>query len=274
MGRSYSMPKYDLLIGADPEVFLVKEGKPISAFGLIPGTKQTPSPVTLGAVQVDGMAAEFNISPAKNDTEFSATIYVVMKELKNLIPKDISLSIQAVAHFDPDYVENQPKEAKELGCDPDFNAYTLAANPRPEQHPTMRTAAGHIHLGWTTAVDPMSPKHFQMCAHMVRHLDGILGLFGVINDPDTERKKMYGKAGAFRPKSYGLEYRVLSNFWLATPALQRSIFKHTYRGFHDLAISGIDYTRWNGCDNIEEIINDNDVQAAKEICKKYHGWNI
>ena len=60
-----------LLLGADPEAFVVLKdgGIPVSAHGLLPGTKDKPFPVEKGAVQVDGMAAEFNIEPAATEDE-------------------------------------------------------------------------------------------------------------------------------------------------------------------------------------------------------------
>ncbi len=48
-------------IGADPEIFLRRRGKAFSAHGVIPGTKKEPHNVEKGAVQVDGMAVEFNV---------------------------------------------------------------------------------------------------------------------------------------------------------------------------------------------------------------------
>lgn len=52
------------LVGADPELFVSKAGVILSAFGLVGGTKKVPQKVERGAVQVDGMALEFNIDPA------------------------------------------------------------------------------------------------------------------------------------------------------------------------------------------------------------------
>ena len=53
-----------ITVGADPELF-VKKGRSFqSAYGMIPGTKQKPKKVIKGAVQVDGMALEFNIDRA------------------------------------------------------------------------------------------------------------------------------------------------------------------------------------------------------------------
>lgn len=53
-------------IGADPEVFVGREGQFFSAHGLVPGNKRRPHKVDRGAVQVDGMALEFNIDPASS----------------------------------------------------------------------------------------------------------------------------------------------------------------------------------------------------------------
>jgi hypothetical protein len=40
-----------------------------------------------------------------------------------------------------------PEEAKELGCEPDLDAYTMKENPKPNANTNMRTASGHIHIG-------------------------------------------------------------------------------------------------------------------------------
>jgi hypothetical protein len=67
-----------ILIGADPELFVfTRSGKPVSAHDLIPGTKYEPHEVGNGAVQVDGVAAEFNIDPAANEDEFFFNIAFV-----------------------------------------------------------------------------------------------------------------------------------------------------------------------------------------------------
>ena len=45
---------------------------------------------------------------------------------------------------------------------------------------------------------------------------------------------MYGAAGAFRPKPYGVEYRVLSNAWLLTEDRMRFVYKQTVKAVKDL----------------------------------------
>src|SRR3546814_7881426 len=45
---------------------------------------------------------------------------------------------------------------------------------------------------------------------------------------------MYGAAGAFRTKPYGVEYRVLSNAWLKDSNLMSWVYKNTILGFNAL----------------------------------------
>src|SRR3546814_9474953 len=45
---------------------------------------------------------------------------------------------------------------------------------------------------------------------------------------------MYGAAGAFRTKPYGVEYRVLSNAWLKDSKLMSWVYKNTILGFNAL----------------------------------------
>ncbi len=224
-----------LKIGADPEVFLKKDGRFVSAHGLIPGTKAEPHAVNRGAVQVDGMAAEFNIDPATTEDEFYENITSVFNTLQELVP-DHELAIEPYAEFDKDIMESVPAEALEFGCDPDFNPYDKVPYPAPEvpEDCNFRVAGGHVHLGWTEGMDINDPEHVEACQMMAQQLDYYLGMCSRMFDPDNKRRQMYGRAGAFRPKPYGMEYRALSNAWLKDERLVRWVFRSAQKAFNDL----------------------------------------
>jgi hypothetical protein len=136
--------------------------------------------------------------------------------------------VEPVADFGLEYIEAQPDEAKELGCSPDFNAYTKMANPRPDANTPFRTASGHVHIGWTNApVDINDEGHLEACRALTKSLDVWLGMVSLIWDKDDRRRSLYGAAGAFRPKPYGMEYRVLSNKWIADPILRKTVYNNT-----------------------------------------------
>ena len=153
-------------IGCDPEIFVKKNGRFRSAHGLIPGTKKEPFRVAKGAVQVDGMALEFNIDPASSEDEFVDNIQTVMGELRAMVP-GYELAVVPTAVFHGNHFRCQPEEALELGCEPDFNAYTGNENEKPDNKRPMRTASGHIHLGFTEDQDPKDPEHFQRFVTLV-----------------------------------------------------------------------------------------------------------
>ena len=222
-----------ILVGADPEVF-VKKGKDfVCAEGLIPGTKEEPYRVPDGAVQVDGMALEFNIDPAETEDQFAHNILSVLNQLREMVP-GYTLSITPTATFSKEVFDAASPTSKILGCDPDFNAYTGEQNPRPDNNQMFRTAAGHVHIGFTEGVDPYETTHFQRCITLVKHLDAYLGIPSVLWDADKKRRAMYGCAGAFRPKNYGVEYRTLSNAWLKDERLIRYVFRQSVRAVQAL----------------------------------------
>ena len=231
----------NILIGADPELFLVdpNSGEFVSAHNLIPGTKYDPHPVQYGAVQVDGTAAEFNIDPAANSEEFSRNIYAVLDSLRNMVP-GYNLSVSPTATYNKSYFEKDiPPDAKRLGCDPDFNAWTCLENPQPNPGKVpFRTGAGHIHIGWTTGQDVYDADHYLECARVARQMDYYLGIWSLLWDPDPTRRNLYGKAGAFRPKGYGMEYRVMSNAWLKSSILINWVYEAAISGMRALDSNG------------------------------------
>jgi len=250
-----------VLVGCDPEVFVKRNGVFTSAYGLIRGDKRNPHPVPKGAVQVDGMALEFNIDPAASSEEFIINVEEVYATLRAMVP-EYEVVATPVADFTPEYMKAQPAEAVELGCDPDFNGWTLEANPRPDGDRPFRTASGHVHVGWTTDADKGDRGHFNRCANAAKQMDFFLGLPSLAYDKDTRRRELYGNAGAFRAKPYGFEYRTLSNAWLNSKEYMRWVFDAVQVGMERLMNGDALYSKYG---DIQSIIKTSDWEAAKKI---------
>lgn len=224
----------DILVGCDPEIFMFKDGNPISAYGAVKGTKYNPFKVKDGAVQVDGMALEFNIDPASTEKEFIHNVESVLETLKSMVP-GFDLVPTPVAEFGFDYIKQQPEEAVILGCDPDFDAWKGGAiNPRPNGDNPFRTGAGHVHIGWTKDANIQDEGHINTGITLTKQLDAYLALPSLFYDKSAKRRTMYGKAGAFRTKPYGVEYRVLSNAWLSNSKLMGWVYKNTMLAVENL----------------------------------------
>jgi hypothetical protein len=260
----------EFTIGVDPELFLTLDDKPVSAHGLIPGDKKVPYKVNGGAIQVDGTAVEFNTDPVPyyHFEEFNAKIVRVIRELSDEVKKNgnYRLNINPVQEYDQEYFDSIPKEAKELGCDPDFCAYTLEANPRPDGDRLFRTGAGHIHIGWGADIPVDNREHHEICASFVKMLDATVGLFMICIDRDNRRRELYGKAGAYRAKPYGVEYRFPSNVWLrslstrrVTHALLKKAITYMQKGMTVKAVTGFSE------EEIRNILDTGDFATAEVI---------
>lgn len=250
-----------ILVGADPEVFVADtSGKLISADKMVEGTKHQPCPVDNGAVQVDGMALEFNIDPASNQQEFIHNIMSVKQTLHEMIGvNDYSLLASPSVVFDQDVMDKASRNAKMLGCEPDFNAWRKGeVNPKPDGTGNMRTGAGHVHIGFTEGEDVHDLDHRESCLEVIKQLDCSLGIQSLLWDDDNERRDMYGKAGAFRFKPYGAEYRVLSNAWLRSAELVGHVYDTTIKAVEDL----LEGNMYEDDISAQDIINSGDAAAA------------
>lgn len=219
--------KKGFTFGCDPEAFIfnTKTDEPVPAAGIIPGTKWEPYPVIGGAIQVDGMAAEFNIDPVNNYEDWENNITGVIAQLASYLPKDHELRWVPSVRFSEAAFDSAPEENKELGCSPDFNAWDGRVNPMPRiTDPYVRCAGGHLHFGWTKDEDLNDLQHLLTCQDFIKQCDWFLGGWSATMDWDTTRKRLYGKMGACRYKPYGCEYRVLSNFWVASSELRLQVW--------------------------------------------------
>ena len=72
------------------------------------------------------------------------------------------------------------------------------------------------------------------CCDLVKQLDWYLGGWSIARDENTERRSLYGKAGACRIKDYGVEYRVLSNFWVTTRDRRLAVWNRMVQAIADM----------------------------------------
>lgn len=174
-----------------------------------------------GAIQIDGLALECNVRPASTREDFISNMEGVKKDLTEFLHQfspEAKLVAAPSIFWGRKRLSGFPTHATALGCQPDYNAWDDGnRNPTPDPNQQFRTGAGHVHVSWTEGENTRSKAFLATCCKIVKELDYTLGLPSLLWDQDNRRRSLYGKAGAFRPKPYGLEYRVLSNKWTEKP---------------------------------------------------------
>lgn len=243
-------------LGADPEVFLVNNsGELVSAIGKVGGTKEEPIQVSNlpkgFTLQEDNVTLEFGVPPARNRTMWVKNINLIKNAALAAVPEHYFSNLSCVV-----FPKEQLKHPKALvfGCEPDYNAWTGEKNPSPVlPNPFTRSAGGHVHV--ETELDPIKG---------VQAMDMFLGITSMFMDSrGIERRKIYGKEGAYRPKPYGFEYRVLSNFWIFSDEHIRWVWDQTARAL-DFVKSGQEIPT-----AVPYIIRNNDLTLARSLIRDY-----
>jgi hypothetical protein len=256
-------------IGCDPEFFGMKAGQFVAMIPFVDGTKDEPAPLPNGGfVMRDNVAVEFGIPPARTVSQWVENINITLADMKEYLPDDIELVAVPSAHFPRKELNHD--EAKEFGCDPDFNAWSGEKNKPPEgcSTSTFRSCGGHIHVGYVqgSGNDFLLDDYGKL--RVIRTMDCFHGMFSTILDNSPEaiaRRKLYGKAGCFRPTDYGVEYRTLSNFWCQTDNLKRLMYYLTDDVLTVVRETDDEYVieLCGGPDRVQDVINSGDVKRAK-----------
>lgn len=256
-------------VGADPEVFFVnKDGTGRSAEGLIQGSKhapvQMPDLPPGFMIQVDNVAAEFNIPPAGDPESFDRNIMQALKYVVGQARKHkCKVAVTDVMHFDKKQLSTP--HAQMLGCEPDWNVWTGEVNPKPQPPGDWRTAAGHLHFSWN------NPN--QQEANLVgKASDLFYGVPALLVTNRSIRRDLYGKAGCVRFKPYGIEYRSLPNFWIASKKHRQTVFHIAQLMFQrlnaeqDFLAEQLD--EYSG--DIQHAINEHDTVTAQYLVNKFN----
>lgn len=246
----------NLLVGADPELFFAhKSGAYASIIGKIGGTKSMPKPIGNNCfIQEDNVAAEFNIPPAATADKFVESIKYNLSYLESRA-KELGLKLAITASAEFNSTELQNPAAWEFGCEPDYNAWLLDMNPKPKGvDPNLRSAGGHVHLA--TEDDPIQT---------IRAMDLHIGAQLIVVDKDTKRRQLYGKAGAFRQKPYGVEYRTPSNFWITDEKWMRWVFDQCVKVKDWVAKGNVITGNTKVAEWLQDAINNSDVEKLNKV---------
>lgn len=269
------------LVGADVEVFLMKGDKPVPCIGLFKGTKAKPEPILthLGkgyALQEDNVMLEYNIPPADSSHAF---VYSLMRIQEEIVARVGNYGLKPVIapsmRFELSQLEHE--QAKTFGCDPDYNVWERKINDPIDITPeteNLRTAGGHVHIGFT--VGDKEPgdgtEYLSEVEAVVMGMDIFVGVPATLLDKEgAERRKFYGKAGAFRPKPYGVEYRVLSDFWTRDPNYIGWLYQQVKAVFAQINHGGGDacqlFKQYKNV--VTAAINEGDVNSANKIIRNF-----
>lgn len=266
-------------IGTDPE-FFVKRGDELvsSQTAKIQGTKHEPAPLKNGGtIQRDNVAVEFATLPAKDGADFVEKVRACLKDTYEILPDGHEIIAEPSAVLDESHL--QDPEAQEFGCDPDFDAYSVSVNEKPWCGDSgFRSCGAHIHVGCLDeSGEPIKGLEFLLefdgKIKTVKAMDLFHGIISTVLDSSEaalKRRELYGKAGCHRPTDYGVEYRVLSNYWMKSPQLVMLMDALTRDALALIAAGKLDnILKEVGEDVLQDTINNGNVEKAKEIIANY-----
>lgn len=251
-----------LAVGSDPEFFIQDStGTIIPSRGIIPGNKKKPRHLVWGAVHRDNVACELNPIPASSEAEFSDNFLNLKQEVEDklLSKKGLSLVIRTSHEFSHEQLNY--REAQEFGCDGDFTIWEHIQPPvMRDPYSLVRSAGGHVHI----AIDGL--LNYANLATVISHLDLLISVPLVLLDPDKLRRQSYGKAGCYRPKPYGIEYRTPSNVWCGSDELRRWVYRQVVRAveYDNFTVLSDTHNMMVGC------INDSDTDRAQFLCDLFN----
>lgn len=250
----------NIKLGTDPECFIEnKEGEIVSAVGLIQGTKYEPFPIDEEGhfIQIDNIAFEFNIPPCSSAEEYVKHINHVKNYLEIVANShNCTLSKKASGEINP--IHLQSEEAQTFGCEPDLNVYLKDLNPPVNTNTNLRCVGGHVHISYPDNTLEKSER-------IVKMFDILLTLPSLLIDNDERRRELYGKAGSFRLKDWGVECRALSNFWIHDDTLIEWVFNQTVKAVNIVLENKDEEYISKFSEEVRLAIDNNDKQKAKEL---------
>lgn len=256
----------NITIGTDIELFIMDKSTKeiVSAEPYILGTKHNPynfDPISkFYATSLDNVLGEFCIPPAKSKDEWISGINKSMNYINSILPENLCTVSIPSAVLDLKYL--QTENALLFGCESDLNVWLRKQNDKPEaENNQLRSAGFHVHVGYEEPSIGVSEE-------CVKAMDLFLSVPSLLIEPENERRKLYGKAGAFRLKEYGFEHRVLSGYFSKDDNLKGWVYNNTTKALEFVNKERIDEIE-AVADIIQTAINSNDKVLAGNLIRQF-----
>lgn len=203
--------------GSDPEFMVVRDGLYYSAIGVVQGDAENRIAIKSHQFYYDNVMAECAVKPAKTRSQAIRSFQECFQIYARMV-EPFRLHIQASQNYPEDQLLHP--DARKVGCAPDYCAYEMELKEPPVaiiQKTSFRSCGGHVHIGHPAlAGDGHEPW---LAVYLLDLFVGVPSLW-IDHDPTSgPRRSLYGQAGRYRTKDYGIEYRSLGNFWLKSPHL-------------------------------------------------------
>jgi len=198
-------------IGIEVELAIYHLTRPVVC-SFIPWTKDEPLDIDGTLFHKDASMFEIAMRPCSNGTELDTAYDEAINEVRKLVPSGTDIRLEPAVEYSDSELASDPY-ASVLGCGASQNVYLGTVGMPSEYTNNIRYAGMHVNIA---ADEDMSPVQ-------VLALDATLGLKSVRDweqpyaDAIRTRRTMYGRAGEYRIKPFGTEYRTLpSSSWAAT----------------------------------------------------------
>lgn len=211
------LEKNFMRLGGDPEIFILKDDKIVDS-SILEGKDLDG----YNKIVRDGYQGEIQVLP-EECRETLASRYA--QAIGRLYRSGLDFRLGHGEWIPEEEFASLDDSCKSFGCKPSLNIYGNKKVDVDAKFYMFRPLGGHIHLELPASIRNSKGKIKQL----VRLLDIMVGSVCVAvdqndNDNAVERRKNYGRAGEYRIKPYGLEYRTLSNFWLADNVLLSMVY--------------------------------------------------
>lgn len=253
--------------GHDPEIWVQRaaDHQIISAIKVLKQDKHNPIDLKDGIkIYADGCGLEFSHPPYQTKEEMLALFKTVYTRIQEYIGPDYRLLAQA-SHVFPDeqLIVEHGIDPWIVGCEGSIDAYLASIEQNLPYVDGLRTGSCHCHLGnadWQGKHDGKLIS-FKSRHQVVMLLDIFLGLSSIVFDKDDTslaRRKYYGRSSNCRANPWGLEYRVLGNYCMRSPALMELVY--------DLISHTLTHVRANQEQDVLNLVDFEAVRAAINTC--------
>ena len=191
-----------LKIGVEVELVVSNQREPVVC-DFLKYTKSKPLIDNGNLYMKDASLLEIALRPCSSPEQYEEAVEEGLYKANQLLPPNHSLSAQACTQYTQEQLDKDPYSSV-LGCGQSLNFYEHRKMPA-QYTDTSRYGGVHVNV----SIGSKMPLSF------VYGMDSIAGLLSAseweTDAPEKHRKRRtwYGRAGEYRRKPFGIEYRTL-----------------------------------------------------------------